>query len=1039
MGRALLRDEVPVGMCKVRALFSWSGESPQDLGFVEGDIIEVLNNGDGDWWTGKLKRNKQVGVFPRNFAEYVDPDQETMSAALGKSSGHKKKIIGDYQLETSPIDFSLVSLSDLAISDPQHGEEPSLVNKKLRKSHTRGHGSVSQLDPGVPKDLGLSPNVELSPNLELSPDLSSSGLSSQNSNKTALVGSTRSTKSAQEILDDIGNELNKKFLDDVNLDVSPEDLRTSDPSDSVPPPIPPPHTTSLRSSTNSARSHARSRSQSVVPETAITSNQLPKKQSSALTGPVIDHESHPTLGIGNGIYDAGEAANTSLPQEDPQLLDPQHLQDASSLNESFLQPGGSPMLNQEIPFDPKEFKPERSIGEHIGSHFDEGYSVQQPQVLQDSNTNAPSHSFNVISGPPPKKSSSMTTMGKLTKTPSKASRLQNESHTTSSYIPPRDTKLNFFQKLLPMNSQTLKRKNSRSSQKSSRSSKLTSPIASTLRSMKSKFSFHTDTERDESLYPSNVEPVISKPAPQITPNPPLTSSALRSSTKSEDTPALSPLAALTGPNLSGSKGSSSNASGSKWIESRRDLYRTQTLTERDIKKRRQELELQGVNCENIVAKLNAYSDDDFHDYRLESFENVDQAVLTMSTWPQLMTPSVFASSRIGRHFKDPVERVRAVFLLCSTRIEHVESTPVHNNVMQSHQATAQELAETVQAMCTGVGIECEIIEGHIRHVPNKSATHIISTTHWWNAVNINGEWRFLDARTAANPQIAQLLPEAEQEDDFVNLFYFLTPPQQMLFSHVPADHHKQFLNSTMPTATAALLPLAAPAAFAHRVYFDHYWLGATRLADLEVSELHLSVPDTTEDLVAFVNDQPVLAQPFYRNNHGNNERLFRVKAFVPARSRQALLQIYAVSKDQPSRDASVLERLWSVELRHVSGMEHNSPFEFVVRHAAPSLKSHDFYVLEPQCRSLTGGDTYTFRVENFSKSGHHLHHTKHLKQPQVAIQSPSGRLTRLVPVGTDVNDTFRANVKTLEVGTWRAVARQSEALGWAPFAEWFCT
>ncbi|KAK0754563.1 hypothetical protein B0T18DRAFT_454601 [Schizothecium vesticola] len=60
--------------CWVRAVYSWGGESKRDLGFIEGDLIECLNAGDGSWWTGRLFRDRRaVGVFPSNFVEVL-PD-----------------------------------------------------------------------------------------------------------------------------------------------------------------------------------------------------------------------------------------------------------------------------------------------------------------------------------------------------------------------------------------------------------------------------------------------------------------------------------------------------------------------------------------------------------------------------------------------------------------------------------------------------------------------------------------------------------------------------------------------------------------------------------------------------------------------------------------------------------------------------------------------------------------------------------------------------------------------------------------------------
>jgi len=57
--------------CLVKAVYSFAGESKGDLGFVQGDLIECLNPGDGQWWFGRLKRNKTIGVFPSNYVELV--------------------------------------------------------------------------------------------------------------------------------------------------------------------------------------------------------------------------------------------------------------------------------------------------------------------------------------------------------------------------------------------------------------------------------------------------------------------------------------------------------------------------------------------------------------------------------------------------------------------------------------------------------------------------------------------------------------------------------------------------------------------------------------------------------------------------------------------------------------------------------------------------------------------------------------------------------------------------------------------------------
>ena len=68
--------------CWCRAIYSWGGETKRDLGFVEGDLIECLNAGDGSWWMGRLRRDKRaMGLFPSNFVEVLDSSFVPMSRA----------------------------------------------------------------------------------------------------------------------------------------------------------------------------------------------------------------------------------------------------------------------------------------------------------------------------------------------------------------------------------------------------------------------------------------------------------------------------------------------------------------------------------------------------------------------------------------------------------------------------------------------------------------------------------------------------------------------------------------------------------------------------------------------------------------------------------------------------------------------------------------------------------------------------------------------------------------------------------------------
>lgn len=61
---------------QVRALYSFHAEERDELEFNAGDIIEVLESSDKDWWKGKLRG--KTGLFPSNYIKPIwEEDTQT--------------------------------------------------------------------------------------------------------------------------------------------------------------------------------------------------------------------------------------------------------------------------------------------------------------------------------------------------------------------------------------------------------------------------------------------------------------------------------------------------------------------------------------------------------------------------------------------------------------------------------------------------------------------------------------------------------------------------------------------------------------------------------------------------------------------------------------------------------------------------------------------------------------------------------------------------------------------------------------------------
>jgi len=73
----------------VKAVYPYNALRKDELSFIEGDIIHVIQENSNGWWTGYLPRTNMKGPFPRNYVKIVSPEED--SANVNSTSVNKRR------------------------------------------------------------------------------------------------------------------------------------------------------------------------------------------------------------------------------------------------------------------------------------------------------------------------------------------------------------------------------------------------------------------------------------------------------------------------------------------------------------------------------------------------------------------------------------------------------------------------------------------------------------------------------------------------------------------------------------------------------------------------------------------------------------------------------------------------------------------------------------------------------------------------------------------------------------------------------------
>lgn len=183
------------------------------------------------------------------------------------------------------------------------------------------------------------------------------------------------------------------------------------------------------------------------------------------------------------------------------------------------------------------------------------------------------------------------------------------------------------------------------------------------------------------------------------------------------------------------------------------------------------------------------------------FEAIDKHALAATADVERQIPSLV--QYLTKPAKTETEKLRAISRWIASRIGYDgqlletglraggRATPEllqalkSENVLKTRKTICQGYCNLLSSLSKQAGIEVVTISGQSR---------ITNISHSWNAVKLSGKWYLLDATgmagESADPKVGRVF----------NNFYFLTPPQQLIFFNLPDDPKWQLIPNPVSRA-----------------------------------------------------------------------------------------------------------------------------------------------------------------------------------------------------------------------------------------------
>ena len=1071
MAQPKLPDRFP---CWCRATYSWGGETKRDLGFVEGDLIECLNAGDGAWWMGRLHRDRRaMGLFPSNFVKVLDdgfrPISRSVSPLVSSADGSQR--VSGRDTSTSPRKSKTFrkpfqAYIETSGSCSNRNPGPSTSTSKIKGGFRKPFEAYSQTpSPNItpPPCLAEKQQHHISPLPSRQPSFvadndfyPSTSYNSRASNlKSSGIPDPDIKRSHHE-----GNRSRDLVINTAlsNNDSIQNDLlnsRFDNENDDSPPPPPPPHRVHL---TALGRQGSVS---SILSENVQTENESGRHTPIPLSAAALGNTPSPLRDaiddVMSSLHHMTATSTVPCPAVETEGIQPISWSSQSSndiwinpdcddrgIEEDLISANSLQHLDQYLLGEQPTYsirQPQETPNDELFLHRPTREDGHRAPVYAVTGGERPSSANGAVPAPPShtesacklrsRKSAYELGRGMLDRSfTSKSSATNSSSGVLSNTT----------------NGTSSTQKTSQSIMSGYSAGGFSATSAGSL-ARKRAFGSIRKARRESVSINGEFEPGYGAPRPKTPssrPDPslghhgrsysvidsrslePPTDSAsltggltmlkskrsgfLRKLVESAKTGAAnargslaagqpqaprspiknllpSGVTAISGGKARNAGELASMQSGLDWMQVRRDVNRSNSLSRNERADRAERCQILGYPVIAPIDSLIQGTDgDEGHDglpvqhpadFRSVNLQLVDKSTRFLSNTPSSISAAGLAQGYLCRPYRSDVQKLRAIFTWVGERViweDDFEGNIDTRRMLQIRRGCSEEIATLVMEMCHAVGIPAEIVRGYLK-TPGEVLDSDCSKApnHWWNAVIAEGEWRMIDC-SLSNPTNPKRASYSKVGSQLADSGYFLVRPSEICYSHVPTIPEQQHLCPPIAPDILFALPCTCPSFFKNDLRMVAYDTSLSRIDGLELVQIQINVPPDIEcfaetevrefcrdvDGDVFESGSLVKIRALAQAGWINGERSYTIKGHLPGDEGHGVLNVYSGKRGlMHSVKDNPFPLSCSIPIVH-SGA--NPPYQLFLRHPTPHAQRHDLYVVQPQCARLSMHSTFVFAV-----------------------------------------------------------------------------